>query len=144
MLQDQFSIDPVVSGAMAGQSFPIRGGLAPWQERRAKFLLRNNLVGQKTMGELANECRISRKHFTRAFRISTGLTPLKWLNTLRIDTARQLLVDSDLTIVEIAMECGFSDAAHLTRIFHRFVGLAPGKWRKQTRGQNAAPCHQGF
>lgn len=133
MLQDQLSLSPAGSAGTSIQPTLVRGGLAPWQERRAKDLLRSNLDGQKTMGEIAGECRISRQHFTRAFGISTGLPPLKWLNSLRIETARQLLCKSNLTVLEIAIECGFADGPHFARIFHQFMGLAPGKWRKQTR-----------
>jgi len=143
MLQDQPSLSPVGSDGMSIQPTLVRGGLAPWQERRAKYLLRNNLDGQKTMGEIAYECRISRKHFTRAFRNSTGLPPLKWLNSLRIEIAKRLLCSSNLTVVEIAVECGFADAAHLARIFHGYAGVAPGKWRKQARIKVATFSQQG-
>src|SRR5271156_11585 len=68
-----------------------RGGLATWQERRAKELLSANLQGDVSTADLARECSLSVSHFARAFRQTTGLPPHQWLLRHRIDEAHTLL-----------------------------------------------------
>jgi AraC-like DNA-binding protein len=107
-----------------------RGGLAPWQERRAKALIAANLSGSLPLATLAAECRLSVRHFTRAFRQSTGMPPHRWLQQRRVELARGLLRHTSGSIADIATACGFADQSHLTRVFARVVGVSPGAWRK--------------
>jgi AraC family transcriptional regulator len=107
-----------------------RGGLAPWQGRRATEMVRENLDGSVRLSELARECGLSVSHFTRAFRKSFGVSPYRWLLERRIDYAKALLVTSDLPIANIALQSGFSDQAAFTRAFGRIVGNSPGRWRR--------------
>lgn len=106
------------------------GSLARWQERRAKELLAANLKGGITLAELAKACNLSIRHFTRAFRGSTGMSPHGWLLQLRIEKAKNLLAGSRRTLVDIGLECGFADQSHFTRVFQRAVGLSPGAWQR--------------
>lgn len=114
-----------------------RGALAIWQERRAKEILMANLSGRVSLEELAKACELSRSHFARAFKVSTGVTPLEWLALERLKAARQYLSKTSLPIDEIAERCGFSDQSHLTRAFWRYIGDTPGRWRK-TFGQGTS------
>jgi AraC-like DNA-binding protein len=111
----------------------LRGGLAPWQERRAKDLLMANLDGGIGLDALAAECGLSRSHFARAFKTSTGISPLRWLAAQRIDRAKIILQATDLPLEQIADTCGFSDASHLARTFRHATGLPPGDWRRLRR-----------
>jgi AraC-like DNA-binding protein len=111
----------------------LRGGLAPWQERRAKDILMANLDGRIGLETLAAECGLSRSHFARAFKSSTGISPLRWLAAQRIDRAKILLQATDLPLEQIADSCGFSDASHLARAFRHATGLRPGDWRRLRR-----------
>ena len=111
----------------------LRGGLAPWQERRAKDLLLAHLDGSIGLEMLANECRLSRSHFARAFKVSTGSSPLRWLTLQRVQCAKIMLLNSNETLDQIAASCGFTDASHLTRAFIRHVGIPPGCWRNARR-----------
>ncbi|WP_347260910.1 AraC family transcriptional regulator [Rudaea sp.] len=106
------------------------GGLAAWQERRAKELLCANLTEGASLTDLARECGLSVSHFTRAFRQTTGLPPHRWLLQRRIERARELLRDRSRTLPEIALACGFADQSHFTRVFSSATGLAPGAWRR--------------
>jgi len=110
---------------------PVRGGLAPWQERRAKEILRANLDGNVRIADIAAECRLSPGHFTTSFKRSTGVSPTGWLARQRIDHARGLLRRGDLSLSEVAAAVGFTDQAHFTRAFSRLVGVPPGAWRRQ-------------
>jgi AraC family transcriptional regulator len=103
-------------GDMRVVSRPVRGGLAPWQQRRAEEVLAANLDGGVGMKELARECGLSIRHFSRAFRQSTGVAPHQWLLQRRLDAARQLLRDRRLSPCEVALACGFSDQSHFTRV----------------------------
>jgi len=116
-------------GGMRPVSRLVRGGLAPWQERRAKEMIAANLDGVPVK-ELARECRLSRAHFSRAFRRSVGMAPHNWLIEQRVVLSREKLRDGRSSLSDVAAECGFSDQSHLARHFHRIVGVTPGAWRR--------------
>lgn len=113
---------------------PPPGGLAGWQERRAKEMLMANLDGKISLGELATACGLSRSHFARAFKIATGATPLEWLAQQRISLAQEYLRHTALSVENIADRCGFADQSHFTRAFYRHVGETPGRWRRSLGG----------
>lgn len=110
------------------------GGLAPWQERRAKELIETSLDDGITLEVLAVACNLSRRHFARAFRQSTGMAPYQWLQLRRIDKSKQLLAKSALSLSVVADECGFADQSHFSRAFLRAVGMTPGEWRRIKSG----------
>lgn len=111
----------------------LRGGLAPWQQRRAKEMLLAAMDGRIGLEALAAACHLSRSHFARAFKVSTGLSPLHWLLVRRIDRAKTMLLGPHATIDKVAHKCGFSDQSHFTRAFQRMVGVTPGQWRRFRR-----------
>lgn len=123
-------------GGMKSVVASRRGGLATWQERRAKELMSENLQGDISTADLARECSLSAGHFARAFRHTTGLSPHQWLLRRRIDKAHGLLRDGRLSLVEIARVCGFADQSHFTKTYTRLCGISPGVWRRQ---QECAP-----
>src|SRR5271163_4291457 len=123
-------------GGMRSAVAPRQGGLAAWQERRAKELMSANLQGDVSTAEVASECSLSAGHFARAFRHSTGLSPHQWLLRRRIDEAHGLLRDSRFSLAEIARACGFADQSHFTKAYTRRRGISPGAWRRQ---QEIAP-----
>ena len=98
-------------GGMRPLSRPVRGGLAPWQVRRAKEILCANLDGSVPLKEVARECRLSVSHFSRAFRRTMGVAPHKWLLTRRIEVAKERLRDHQLSLLDVALACGFADQA---------------------------------
>jgi AraC family transcriptional regulator len=118
-------------GVLGGGS---RAGLAPWQLRRTYEFIEAHLDGDPSIGELAKECGLSESHFARAFRQATGVPPHRWLMTRRIERAKELLLEGDLELTQIALACGFADQSHLNRHFVRAEGYSPGKWRRLRRG----------
>jgi AraC-like DNA-binding protein len=108
-------------------------GLAPWQERRAKELLCGNLARHVSLAEVAAECALSRGHFSKAFKTTTGQSPHAWLIERRIEAARQMLQASSASLSEIAIACGFADQSHLTRVFGARTGSSPAQWRRMRR-----------
>jgi AraC family transcriptional regulator len=117
-------------GGMRALPQQIRGGLAPWQERRAKEILSASIDGRVMLKDVARECGLSASHFSRAFHRTIGTAPHHWLLKRRVTVAKEKLRDRRLTLSEVALACGFSDQSHLTRIFTRFVGVSPGAWRR--------------
>jgi AraC family transcriptional regulator len=117
-------------GGMRAKTALARGGLAPWQERRAKEILSANLAVNVGLKALARECGLSVSHFSRAFRNSTGAAPHRWLLEYRVDAAKPLLRDRELPLSDVALACGFADQSHFTRTFTRVVGVSPGAWRR--------------
>lgn len=110
---------------------PIRGGLAPWQEKRAKEMILGNLAGGTSLQAVAEACGLSASYFTRSFRKATGLAPHAWLLQVRVQQAMALLRRREATLASIAIACGFADQSHFTRVFTRWTGTSPGLWRRQ-------------
>jgi AraC family transcriptional regulator len=119
-------------GGMRPESRPMRGTLAPWQERRAKELLRANLQGVP-LKEVARECGLSVGHFSRAFRRTLGVAPHNWLIEQRIVLSKERLRDERLSLTDVAAECGFCDQSHFTHHFTRIVGMSPCAWRRAVK-----------
>jgi AraC family transcriptional regulator len=111
----------------------LRGGLAPWQKRRAEEVLNANLIGDISLADVAAQCNLSAGHFARAFKRSFGRTPHRWLEQRRVDAVKELLVHSSLPLEDIAVTRGFGDASSLIRVFHRVTGTNPGEWRRSRR-----------
>ena len=109
---------------------PPRGGLAPWQMKRAEETLAADLEGNVSLADLANDCGLSASHFSRAFRQSTGMSPHQWLLKCRVDLAKDLLSNRKLLLSDIALACGFADQSHFTRVFARMTCASPGAWRR--------------
>jgi AraC family transcriptional regulator len=120
-------------GAPLSQPKANLGNLAPWQLRRAQELIAAHLDGHLQVAVVAAECGLSTGYFERAFAKSTGQPPHRWLRDRRLERSKELLLGSGLSIAEIALECGFADQAHLTRLFGTAVGMSPGRWRRMNR-----------
>jgi AraC family transcriptional regulator len=107
-----------------------KGGLAPWQLRRSTELLAAHLDGSVALKSLADECGLSIRHFTRAFRTATGFAPFQWLAHRRVEVAKDLLRQRRGSLREIAFTCGFFDQSHFTNVFTRIVGMSPRAWQR--------------
>ncbi len=133
---DQFSL---ILGAHLLQRYGVlqkvvrarKGGLAPWQMRRASELLHEKIHGRLRLSELARECGLSVSHFARSYKIAFGLSPHQWLIQHRIKRAKELMTGTRSSLMEIAIQSGFSDQAAFTRTFRQVLGVAPGNWRRQ-------------
>lgn len=119
------------------QPLSLRGdgptGLAPWQIRRVRDYLEQHLAEDVALAELAALVGLSQSHFSRAFRVSTGLPPHRFQTAMRIERAKELLLQSPLSLDGIAAACGFSDQSHLARAFRARVGTSPGAWRQERK-----------
>jgi AraC family transcriptional regulator len=105
-------------------------GLESWQKIRAEEMLRAHLEGEIRIADLATACQLSPSHFSRCFRQSFGTSVHQWLIKLRIDTAKSLLRETDLSLAEVGFRSGFCDQAAFTRAFTTLEGTTPFRWRK--------------
>jgi len=109
---------------------PIRGGLAPWRIRRVTVYIETNLDSAIRTKDLAGLVELSSFHFCRAFRDSFGDSPHAYVTRRRIERAQGLMLTTNNSLSQIAMDCGLADQAHFNRLFRRFVGESPGAWRR--------------
>jgi AraC family transcriptional regulator len=116
----------------------FRGGLAPWQEKRAKEMLRAKLSGDVSVSELASACRLSTGYFSRAFKRTIGCAPHQWLIQKRIELAKHLILNTDEPLCQVALTTGFVDQSHFTRVFSQQVKSSPAAWRRNHGRQTPA------
>ncbi|MDN4984093.1 AraC family transcriptional regulator [Bradyrhizobium sp. WYCCWR 13022] len=121
-------------GGFQNAAGSVRGGLAPWQVKRACERLDANLGGTLSLQQIAAEFDLSVSHFSRAFRISTGLPPHQWLLRQRVKAAQQLMTVRALPLSEIAISVGFANQSHFTKVFSAQVGVSPATWRRGSLG----------
>jgi AraC-like DNA-binding protein len=100
--------------------------------RRSLELLHDELDRSLSLDELAQAANLSKFHFARCFHRTTGITPHRYQQLVRLQQARRLL-ESGSTVDESAAKCGFADASHLSRDFRRWLGIPPGQWARAAR-----------
>jgi AraC-like DNA-binding protein len=88
--------------------------------------------GRIRLSEIARECGLSVSHFARSFKASFGTSTHQWLIQHRIDHAKELMSQTRLSLIDIAIQSGFNDQAAFTRTFHQLVGVSPGRWRRHS------------
>ncbi|PKA45072.1 AraC family transcriptional regulator (plasmid) [Rhizobium sullae] len=103
--------------------------LPPWMLRRIADYIEAQLPGEIRVATLARLIDLSDGHFHRAFRASTGRTPLQFINELRVQRAVQMLARHPTNIAELAFSVGFSSPTHFARVFRRVVGCLPSEYR---------------
>jgi AraC family transcriptional regulator len=107
-----------------------RGGLAPWQVRSVTTHIDANLSGSLSCEALARSARLSVSYFARAFKCTFGYSPHVFLMRRRMERAQGLMLKTNAPLAQIALDCGFADQAHLSRLFLRFTGERPASWRR--------------
>ncbi len=80
-----------------------------------------------TINDLASAAGYSRANFFRFFKKLTSMTPNDFVNMYRVNVAREMLTRGEQSLTEIALACGFYDAAHFSHIFKKIVGTPPSK-----------------
>lgn len=105
-------------------------GLAEWQLRRALVYMEEHFGQPIRIPDVAAACALSHGHFARAFQVSTGKSPYRWLLERRVEAACQLLSTTDMALTEVGLACGFAEQSHFTRIFRSSMGMPPGTWRR--------------
>src|SRR5712675_1117084 len=104
---------------------PVVGGLAPKALLRAIERLRSDSDADVSLAALAAEAGLSRFHFCRAFKESTGLSPHAWLRQLRLEQAMQMLRETDAAVVTVAAALGYASQTAFAAAFKRLTGDTP-------------------
>ncbi len=112
---------------------PIMGGLSPQALRRAIERLHSDSDADVSLAALASEAGLSRFHFCRAFKDSTGLSPHAWLRQHRLEQAMNMLRDTDASMVSIAAALGYASQTAFAAAFRKLTGETPSDWRRRMR-----------
>jgi len=105
----------------------------------AQHWLQANLASPLSMATLASHLQLSPRTLNRRFRRATGLTPLAYLQSLRVAAAKDLLRHSNLPVGDIAWQVGLQDVSYFSRLFHRHSGVSPLRYREAVRGKLFEP-----
>jgi AraC family transcriptional regulator len=99
--------------------------------RRLIEFIEENLDGDLTLEKMGREIEISPLYLARAFKNAVGQSPHQYVLSRRIERAKELLRNTDMPIVDVALAAGFSSQSHLSHWFLRHVGVSPAAYRKQ-------------
>lgn len=137
------------TGAVIGIA-GIRYAIETSEEREKQFrdlapvvrFIEENYLAAVSMREMAELAKLSATHFNRQFIHLFGMPPTRFLHSLRVEKARQMLLCSERGIGEIAVETGYHDQSHFTRHFREITGLTPGRFRAQFRPPSGKPARR--
>src|SRR5258706_13545328 len=112
---------------------PTLGGLSPNVLRRAIERLRSDSDADVSLAALSSDAGLSRFHFCRAFKESTGLSPHAWLRQHRLEQAMHMLRDTDASVVSVAAALGYASQTAFAAAFRKLTGETPSDWRRRVR-----------
>jgi AraC family transcriptional regulator len=107
-----------------------RGGLAAWQQKRVAAYIEEHVANDISLATLAELVQLSPYHFCRSFKSSFGIPPHRYHANRRIERAKQLLADRELSVTTIGLDVGFSDTSRFSAAFHRLTGQTPSCYRR--------------
>ena len=107
------------------------GKLAGWQVLRLRAYVEAHLGESVRVKDLSKVARRSTAHFCRAFKRTFGQTPHAYVTGCRLQRAKSLMLESEEPLSGIALLCGFTDQAHLSKLFRQHTGETPGAWRRR-------------
>jgi AraC-like DNA-binding protein/ligand-binding sensor protein len=102
--------------------------------RKAENYIQENFTRKISLKEIADIAGFSPPYFSSIFKEEMGENPSKYLNRLRVEKASRLLLETDMSLSEIAANCCFEDQSWFSKIFKTYTGISPGKYRNQGGG----------
>ena len=91
--------------------------------------IENNYNKELSLEKLASTLNMNREYFCRIFKKATGITPVEYINYVRVWKAENLLTTTHASILEISMEVGFSSVSYFNRVFKKLRGTTPSAYR---------------
>jgi AraC family transcriptional regulator len=107
------------------------GGLAGWQIARVRAYIDSNLHRTIHIRDLSTVARRSPAHFSRKFKLAVGESSPAYVVRRRLKKACHLMITSSVSLSEIALSAGFSNQAHLGRLFRQAFGQSPARWQRE-------------
>ena len=107
------------------------GGLPKYKLREAIAYIQEHLGEEITLEAIATQLNMSQYYFCHLFKQSMGISPYQYVLQQRINKAKQLLKQRQLTITDVALECGFANQTHFTKYFRKLTGATPKNYREQ-------------
>jgi AraC family transcriptional regulator len=114
-----------------------RERLLPWQARKVRDYIDGHITGPVLVADLCALVHRSEAHFSRSFRGTFGYSPHAFLIRRRVELAAKYMLQTDMSLSDIAVECGFVDQAHLCKHFRVVTGETPAAWRRAKRAQGS-------
>ena len=114
-----------------------RGRLLAWQARKVRDYIDSHITGPVLVADLCALVQRSEAHFSRSFRGTFGYSPHAFVIQRRVELAAKFMLNSDMSLSDIALGCGFVDQAHLCKHFRAVTGETPAAWRRAKRAQGA-------
>jgi AraC family transcriptional regulator len=108
-------------------------GLPQSQLKRVFDYIKANLTQDLSIWDLATLTSMSKSHFSRSFKQSVGISPYQYLMRQRVERAKQLLKQQTISISDIALDCGFANQTHLTKVFRQMTGMTPKAYQKRSK-----------
>ena len=121
---------------LAGAIEPMRGEGDRVSHRRAAIELIIDKIEKEyshrlSLAELAATVGMNEKYMCRFFREFTGMTPLDYVNRVRIDRACHNMTVNRMNVTEAAFECGFNELSYFSKVFKKYKGMSPGQYRRR-------------
>ena len=105
-------------------------------EDSERYLVENLYNGRLSVREIADQSNVSEVYFRRLFKEKHGISPMQYININRLKTAKNLLVEDELSVSEISQTCGFLDVYSFSRAFKKWAGISPSEYRKSMQFRN--------
>jgi AraC family transcriptional regulator len=122
-----------LDGGPEAAAVEARGCLLAWQTRKVQDYIDTHLAEVVRVQDLCSLLQLSEAHFSRSFRRTFGESPHAFLVRQRLRRAERYMLETDASLSEIALQCGFTDQAHLSKHFRQHTGRTPGSWRRARR-----------
>ncbi len=107
--------------------------------RHARGFIDNHFTGPLDLDQISRQAHLSRYHFIRLFRRTFSETPHEYLTRKRIEKAKELLAQSNLSVTEICFEVAFESLGSFSSLFHKIVGWSPSVYRARAWEQRRTP-----
>ncbi|MGB0865444.1 MAG: GlxA family transcriptional regulator [Granulosicoccaceae bacterium] len=126
------------------QRMPLKHRIGNSQPRltEAVSLMEANIEEPMTLSELAHHIGLSRRQLERLFKKYLGCVPTRYYLELRLERARQLLLQTSMPVVDIALACGFISAPHFSKCYRDVYGLPPRDERRRAAGMSIAGAEE--
>jgi YesN/AraC family two-component response regulator len=135
-LEELTDILHLIVERMSAQIFSFQGVRHASALRKAERFIWENYARKISLQEIAEASGLSAPYFSSIFKEEMGENLSNYLNRLRVEKAAALLIESELSLSEIAGTCGFEDQSWFSKIFKSYTGVSPGKFREQGEGHS--------